>query len=319
MSWRELAPEPARHWIRFAPKRWPATGSPSLDLAERRIVWPGSAPDVPLPEPPVARRDLVYLPPLPRDRRSERERWIVDYERQGGAALVQIDGEEALEPTATGTRVVDLLAQLLVRDPSPLAGLPGGVAAVLPLLPGLSSEAEAWRPWLAALAAHGRRQVCGVAVELTPPDRRRLSELSGEEAWEAIFHGEAPSEREFARAAARAGLDPFPVRPEVALAPRRRRNRELATRLAEAGDLWLRLRLPEADGQALLAAARHAEATALDLASLAREGNLGVVSWLSPVARELVVEQAASGRSDRFERLKEQYLAAADTPEEAVE
>jgi hypothetical protein len=317
LSWRELAPEPARHWIRFSPKRWPATGFPSLDLAERRIIWPGGARDVPLPEPPLARLDLVYLPPVPRERRAERERWIVDYERQGGAALVQIDVEEALEPAATGTRVVDLLAQLLVRDPAPLAALPGGVAAVLPLLPGLSPEAGAWRPWLAALAARGRRQVCGVAVELTPPDRRRLAELSGEAAWEAIFHGEAPSEREFARSAAHAGLEPFPLRPDVALAPRRRRNRELATRLAEAGDLWLRLRLPEADGQALLAAARHVEATALDLASLAREGNLGVVSWLSPLARELIADQAAGGRAERFERLKGQYLTPAEAGGEA--
>jgi hypothetical protein len=314
LSWRELAPEPARHWIRFSPKRWPAAGAPWLDLAERRLAWSDGAPEVPLPEPPSPRLDLVYLPPLPRARRAERERWVVDYERAGGVALVQVDAEEALEPTATGARVVDLFAQVLAEDATPLADLPLEVSAVLPLLPGLSADAGAWRPWLAALAARGRRRVSGLAVELTPPDRRRLAELGGEARWEAIFHGETPSERDFARAVAAAGLDPFPSRPQAALPPRRRRNRELATVLAEGGDLWLRLGLPEADGQALLAAARHVEATALDVASLAREGNLGVVSWLSPLARELVAEQAESGRSEHVERLRRQYLA----PEEVA-
>ncbi len=67
--------------------------------------------------------------------------------------------------------------------------------------------------------------------------------------------------------------------------PRGARNRELAAALAEAGDLWLRLGRSEPEGEALLAAARHVDATSLDLAALAREGNLGIVDWLSPVAR----------------------------------
>ena len=310
MSWRELAPEPARHWIRFAPKRWPAPEGPRLDLAERRIFWPDAGPDPPLPQPPAERLDLAYLPPLPSARHAERERWVVDYERLGGAALVQIDVEEAREPTATGSRVVDLLPRVLAGAPDALAELPPRVAAVMPLLPGLSADVGQWRPFLAALAARGRRQVVGLAVELTPPDRRRLAERVGEARWEAIFHGEMPSERAFARAAAAAGLDPFPARPEATLPPRRRRNRELATLLAECGDLWLRVALPEADGQALVAAARHVEAAALDVAALAREGNLGVISWLSPLAREVIGELVARGRSARLQRLREEFLSS---------
>jgi hypothetical protein len=309
VSWRELAPEPARFWIRFAPKRWPTPENPYLDLADRRICWPGDETAVPLPEPPAHRLDLVYLPPVPRRRRAERERWIVDLERAGGAALVEVDPDEAAEPTATGTRILNLLPLMLGGEAAKLEPLPLDVAAVVPLLPGISAGEADWEPWLAALASAGRRPVLGIPVELTPSDRRRLADRTGEDRWEAIFHGDTPSDREFARAVGAAGLEPFPPRPRLFLPPRRVRNRELASALAQAGELWLRLGRSEADGQALLAAARHVEATPLDLAALAREGNLDVISWLSPRARDLVAEKVASGRYPLLDELKAAFLA----------
>jgi hypothetical protein len=146
--------------------------------------------------------------------------------------------------------------------------------------------------------------VVGVAPELTPSDRRQLAERAGEERFEAIFHGDTPSEHEFARAATAAGLEPWLARPRVDLPPRRARNRELATLLAEAGDLLVRLGGGEAEGIALLAAARHLEATPLDVAALAREGNLAVLSWLPASARELVEAHVAESRVERLDELR---------------
>jgi hypothetical protein len=178
-----------------------------------------------------------------------------------------------------------------------------------PLLPGVFGEEAHWVPWLRALAAAGPRTVVGVPVELTPVDRRRLAEIVGEERWERIFHGEPAGEREFARAAAAAGLAPFAPRPALALPPRQERNRELATALAEAGELWLRLGRAEGEGASLLAAARHVETTPLDLVALAREGNLGVVGWLSPLARALVDRRVAEGRTSMVDELRAELLA----------
>ncbi len=310
MSWRELAPEPARCWIRLLPKRWPAAESPYLDLAERRIAWPGGDRELPLPELPTAGRDLVYLPPVARERRSERERWLVDLERSGGMALLQVDPDEALEPAATGWRVTDLLPWLLTGEVDRAAELPTPIAVALPLIAGLSARPSDWTPWLAALARDGGgRSVFGITVDLTPTDRRRLAEVAGDDRWQGIFHADPPAERDFARAAAAVGLRPFAVRPSCTLPPRLGRNRELATLLASTGELWLRLGRSEADGQALLAAARHVEATPLDVAALAREKNLAVIGWLSPRARALVEERVATGSCALLETLEREWTA----------
>lgn len=315
MSWRELAAEPARCWIRHLPKRWPAPERAVVDPAERRLVWPGGDGAVPLPRPPAGPRlDVVFVPVVPRARRAERERWILDLERGGGSALVAVELDEAAEPSATGTRLVDLLEPLLEGAvPAALSELPAGVAALFPLLPGLSGDAESWRPWLESLGRGVRRTVVGLAPELTPPDRRRLAERAGEDRFEAIFHAEAPSERDFARAAAAAGLEPWLARPEVDLAPRRARNRELATLLAEAGDLAIRLGHGEAEGAALLAAARHLEATPLDVAALAREENLAVLSWMPESARAMVAAQVAEGRVARLDEWRAEWRGGAAT------
>jgi hypothetical protein len=314
VSWRELVPEPLGLWIRAVPKRWPAPESPALDLAERRILWPAEEPgpaELP-PAPSADRADPCYVPPVPRALRSRRERWVLDLERTGGVAIVHLTWDEAGEPAATGSRWVDAFAFLLgAASSADAASLPLEVPVAFPLLPGLSATPESWRPWLEAFAVAGRRLVAGLPVELTPLDRRRLADRAGEQHWEAIFHGDAADERQFVRLAAELGLETRVPRPRAPRTPRSQRNRDLATALAEAGHLVLRLGGSEAEGQALLASARHLEATPLDVPALAREGNLPVLSWLSPGAREMVAELVESGRSQRLEGLLLDWRAPA--------
>jgi hypothetical protein len=314
LSWRELAPEPSRFWIRHVPKRWPAPAEPYLDLADRRIVWPAPGGELALPRPPGEPPGVVYVPPVPRERREERDRWVKEVERAGQVALVQIALDESV-PSGAGVRVLDLFAPLIRGGPRQVEDVALPIAVAFPLLPGVSAGPAAWAPWLAALAAAGARTVVGVAVDLTPADRRRLADLAGEDRWQEIFHGDAPSERAFAGAASASGLRPLLDRPEVVLPPRAARNRELATLLAQAGDLCLRLGRGEAEGQSLLAAARHVEATPLDVAALAREGNLSVLTWLSPTARGLVEAQVATGGSALVEELRGAWLAPDATPD----
>jgi hypothetical protein len=150
----------------------------------------------------------------------------------------------------------------------------------------------------------------GVAIPLEPVERRRLADLAGEERWDAIFHGEPVRESVFAKAAAAAGLETLPARPEISMPPRAARNRELATALAEAGELWLRLGRSEAEGEAILAASRRIPGEALDFAALAREKNLAVVDWLSPVARTLI-EERLTGRSGESATLMREWTGGA--------
>lgn len=317
MSWSERVPEPATLWIRAVPKRWPAPERPAVDLATRRLRWPepdATPGDLP-PTPPVRRADPCYVPPVPRSLQAARERWVLDLERTGGTAVVHLTFEEAAEPAATGVRWIDGLALVLGQvAPEAIAELPLEIAVAFPLLPGLSPGPVSWQRWLEPLSAAGRRLVHPVAVELTPADRRRLVDLAGEAHWEGIFHGDVQGERAFAIAAAATGLETRVPRPGGPRTVRQGRNRDLATALAEAGHLMLRLARSEPEAQALLASARHLEATPLDVSALTREGNLPVLTWLSPLAREIVGEMVASGHSERLQALQAEWRTP-DAPE----
>jgi hypothetical protein len=311
LSWREHAPEPSRLWIRWTPKRWPAADLPYLDLAGRRIEWPGPAPaagDQELWVAEPARKDLIAIPPLDAPRAAERDALVSTLQQSGSAVLVQTSRAEV--PAQGDVVVLDLLAAVL-GESDPFSGwIPprAPLWVVLPLLPGVLDEAELDR-WLGRIAALSPAATLGVAPELQPLDRRRIADALDETLYEEVFHSEAPSERRFARRAAERGLQVFAGRPaSTGAPPRLRRNRELAAALAETGELWLKLGRAEPEGQSLLAAARHLEGTPLDFAALAREGNLGVVSWLSATARALIEERVASGRSATLEALRAAWL-----------
>ncbi len=309
-----LHPEPARLWIVYAPRTWPAGEAPWIDLAAGRLRalrqparHRGGAA---LPQIDAADLDdLCYLPPVAAGLAAARDRWAAVLIESGSPVLVQL--EPGTGTGASGAQVVyDLLRPLLAGDLSPLARLPAGSSAVWPLLPGLTDSPELWDRGCELLARAGSASVLPLAVELAADDRRRLAELGGEDAFDALFHSQAPSERDFARHAARHDLAVFAPRPAAGGTARQVRNRRLAADLTLAGDLWLRLGKSVGGGQALFRAARGAESTSRDLAAVAREGNLGVLDWLDERSVALVGELVAGGRSSLLESLLEEYLTS---------
>ena len=85
-------------------------------------------------------------------------------------------------------------------------------------------------------------------------------------------------------------------------------------RLAQIAELWLRLERPEADAQELFRAARWIEEAEHDLAALAREGNLGVLAWLSDKARAQVEASLAVDLPPLLAELEAEYLGDVGPP-----
>lgn len=297
-------PEPGRFWIRYtlacgpAPELW-------THLAQGTLGRPLPPP----PELPGPLDDLVYLPPVLDP--EERDRQALRLLASGTPVLVQLPPGASSPAVAAGAvPVYDLLAPLLARDLDALSSLPPEAAAVWPLVPGLTADPALWEEGCRRLAATGPRTVQALVLQLPPEARRRLVERSGESAFEALFHGAPPSERDFARLAHRFGLAPFLPRP-LPRPPFRASgtgNRQLAAQLALAAELWLRLGRPEEPGQALFRAARGADQTAYDLRALARDGHLGVLAWLDAPSRSLLGEALRGDRPALVAELLAEYL-----------
>lgn len=307
-------PEPARFWIVYAPRSWPDGDLPWTDLgmvrlrSSRTFSGPLELPDA------ADLDDLLYLPPVAAELASARDDWAAGLIASGTPLLIQLEPGTATE--ASGTLIVyDLLRPLLEGDLEPLSVLPEGSNAVWPLIPGITDAPELWHEGCSTLARRGVACVQPMVVELTAEERRQLAESGGDDAFEALFHGPPPAERDFARCAAACGLQVFLSRPAAAGTARQVRNRRLAADLALAGDLWLRLDRSVAAGQGLLRAARRAAGTRRDLAALAREGNLGVLDWLDGRGVDLVAEVVATGHSSLVDSLIEAYLAPESKPE----
>lgn len=319
MTWREHAPGPGRFWLRWSPRRWPAPPAPAVDLAERRLLWPASAGEaIELSAAMPPRPDLVGLPPVPAALAAERAALAAALAAAGMSVLAQDVVGAEIRPAGVAVGVLDLTAALLapatgldrIRAAAPARAGAALTWVALPLLAGVTPTGAALDPWLDAIVELRPDALLLPAPELGPADRRRLAEAAGEERYEAIFHGPPVDARAVARAAARRGLPLVAGRPPLpAAAPRAARNRQLAAALAEAGDLWLRLGRSEPEGEALLAAARHLDATALDLAALAREGNLGVVDWLSASARRLIEESLGPAPAATLDALRTAWTA----------
>ncbi len=300
----EIRPEPRQLWIRFRPRRWPGAAGAWLDLGRLRLGAPGEA-GAALPAPPEAPDDVVYLPPAAEGLEGSRRRVAGRLAAAGAPVLFQVRPGGAAPP-AGAIGLWDPTEALLAGDPAPLAAVPAGGAALWPLVPGVTDGGELVAAGLGRLAAAGAAFVLPVVPDLTPEERRDLA--SGEEAYRALFHGGRPSVRSFARAAHRHGLEPFFERPLPGAPPRLASNRALAGHLARIAELWLALGRPESRGQAFFRAARWIDREAVDLARLAVEGNLGVVAWLEPAARDLIEELAEAGTTGLLAELRREYL-----------
>jgi hypothetical protein len=319
VSWRAFDPSPFRAWIRWAPRSWPPPPRPCFDFATRRISWParGESESGPLPAALPIEAGITYLPPAPAAAHEAVEGLVLRLAAAGSIALRHATvGETGPADDAPGEETphwIDPLAGWLAGETpdewlASARGIAGPRAIVVPLAGGLTPTGAALDAWLAAITALAPVAVVGVAAELTPGDRRRAVEGLGEASFDQIFHGAAPSEHEFARLVAARGLRPLSPRPALPGAPgRSARNHQLAAALWEAAELALRLAAPEAECAALFAAARHLEASSLDVAALRREGNLGVLSWLAPAARGVVDELLAGGESARLEALRREW------------
>jgi hypothetical protein len=312
-------PEPGRFWIRYVPRHWEEPERLAVNLAAGSLGdWgkgsrarPEGLPD--LAEAPLD--DVLYLPPVPSRFAAARDELARARLVRGGPVLIQVfPGEEtAISPSSSGAFVFDLLQALLERDLDALRDLPSGAAAVWPLLTGLTDDPALWDQGCRNLAASGVRCVQALAPSLTSADRRRMVERwGGEEAFDALFHGQPPAERAFARAAHRFGLEPFLSRPLPQSPAASTGNRWIGGVLALAAELWLRLGRPVEQGQAFYRAARWIDRSPYDLEALAREGNLAVLP-LDPMSREVAAECAAAGESGTLARLLAEYVA----PEEA--
>jgi hypothetical protein len=300
---RHFLPEPSRLWIRHVPASWPAAGGWWTHLAERSL---GAEQGGDLPAVDAAGLDdVVYLPPVPSSLRRQALTLAEALEAAGARPLRQVavgDGDGRRDD------ILDPLAVLLEDGAAGLADAPGCATAVWPLVPGLTDRPADWEVGLAALRAAGVECVVPLALELDPAARRRLAGVTDEAGYQALFHGPPADERACARAVAAAGLRPFATRPEQSGPPRRTFARQVVAELAQAAELWLRLRRTEAAGQELLRAARWVERTDHDLRALAREGNLAVLPWLDARSRALVSDLAAAGHSRLLAELEDEYL-----------
>lgn len=308
LTFRRQRAEPAGFWIRYRPARWPGPDAPWLDLARAGLGHARTEGSLEIaPARLDALDDLVYLPPVAPPRRSERDELAARLVGRGLPVLAQLGLDEAPVPGAVS--LFDPLPELLAGDLDRLETLPAGSTVVWGLVAGITDGDDLCRRGLERLARAGAAGVVPLAPGLEPREKRRLAG-SDERHFARLFHGPPASERELARRAAAAGLATRFDRPPAAAGTRRPGNRRIAARLAQIGDYWLRLGRPEADGQELFRAARWIEAAEHDLEALEREGNLGVLEWLSDKARRQVEAAISAGTPPLLLELEAEYLTA---------
>jgi hypothetical protein len=210
--------------------------------------------------------------------------------------------------------VFDPLSSLLAGDLGPLASLPSGATVVWGLVAGITDDPEFCRRGLETLVRAGTARVLPLAPRLEPRQKREIAGAD-ERLFARLFHGEAPVARGFARRAAAAGLATRFDRPRAPAGTPRAGNRRVAGRLAQIADLWLLLGRPETDAQELFRVARWIEGAEHDLAALAREGNLGLLGWLSSKARRQVEASLDVVTPPTLTELEAEYLGLDEVTE----
>ncbi len=301
-------PDPGRGWIAQSPGRWQACDRTWVDLAESRLVAGLASTSRPRLEIPDAIDALVYLPPVALLHREVRDQLASALVASGATTMVQlVPGEDPIDGTLA---TYDLSGPLIAGDLDRLTLVPADAWVLWPLLPGITDHESLIGEGCERLAAHGVRVVQPLAVDIPPALAQQLASGRSARVFDALFRGRPPAERPFAAIAAAHGLSVWPPRPDTGATPRIRNNRRLATTLALAAELWLRLDRPQAAGQALYRAARGVETSDLDLVAVIREGNVRVLDYVDARAADLLEEIADGDDSKLLRELRAAYVGA---------
>ena len=226
----------------------------------------------------------------------------------GSSVLLQLLSGEP-RPALQAIYVIDPLELLVTGGIEALSEVPKESVVAWPLIAGVTEDEESWKGALGRLSQSGVRCVQATEYDLEPSEKRRLAELGDDSAFDALFHGERPSERSFARVAATLELVPFLTRPVNIKSGLTERNRSIAAHISLVAELWSRNQLSESSAQQYFAAAKWVDRTRYDVSGLCREGNLGVASQLDTATRELIAQFVISGHSDLYEELMLDYTS----------
>lgn len=302
--WRDVLPEAGRLWVSWVPERWPGSAAPWVALDRLGLGDAGIGFDLD-PWTLPALDGVVWIPPTPAPLLEARRALEAAHASRGTPVVSQrLPGDPT--PEAAVVDCLDLLPALVAGEDVVMAtrlASAGGVV-VLPLVAGLSGNPEQWRAIAEAAASVGADAVVPMRLELEPLERRRLVEIAGDAAFEAVFHSAPPTEREVAHVVAGAGVATLPARPLPRPPLRGRGNRKLAGDLLEAAELALRLEEPALVPQVLFTAGRWVDATSYDVVGLVRDGVDRTVPELQPpVVREILEDQPAPAALERRRRL----------------
>ncbi len=311
-GWDQQLPEPGRFWIRYFPRTWPGPQGLWQHLALGRLGPSGGSPIFNSDLEFEDFDDLVYLPPVREEFRRQRDELAGTLLKAGSSVLLQVLAGEP-RPALPAIYVIDPLELLVTGALEALSEVPTESIVAWPLIVGVTDHAESWKDALGRLSRSGVRCVQATEYDLEPIEKRRLAELGNDTAFDALFHGDRPSERSFARVAASLELAPFLARPANGKSGFVARNRSIAAHISLVGELWSRNQHSESGAQRYFAAARWVDQTRFDVSALCREGNLGVASQLDTDARELVDQFVTSGRSDLCDELMRDYTSETGT------
>lgn len=311
VRWQRILIDPARLWIRFVPRSWPWPREAVTDLrrptlhAARRGVSGSFEIEAEL----NGLDDVVWIPPVAGESARSRAE-LADHLSEQGIPWIDHRLPGGDSEASSGRVVVDVLSLLMPGKVDELSRVPGDSWVLWPLIPGVTDRPRLVERGLRLLRESRVRGVHGLALELTARQRRMLAEQGGEDVFDALFHGARSSERAFAAQAHGAGLEVFLARP-TPRAARLAGNRTLAGALHRAGLLWTRLQRSPAQGEAFLAAARRIDESGHDIGRIIQEGNLGIVDWLSPEAREILQAVAMQDSKPKLlSELEREYLGS---------
>ena len=251
--------------------------------------------------------DVLYIPPVDSHLTSSRDSLLDSLADRGIPVLVQLRPGERWERGEPA--ICDLLEPLLDGEIDRLSSLSRSVAAVWPLVPGYTSSESMWISGIEKLRDAGVHTIQPVTLNLTPGERRKVVDRAGDQGFEELFHGARPAERDFSRAVAACGLESVIRRPLSRQRDVIRENRRIAEILYCVAEIWLGLGRSEGAGQSVYASARRIDSDLRDYRAICREGNLGVVTWLDPVSRDVIETWVGSGTTPVLDELKAEYLA----------